>query len=672
MADKDKTIDPYDVEALEKSLNDSATRVSTIWVSYLVFGLYVVIAAGSVTHRQLFLEDPVKLPILNIDLPLVGFFILAPILFIVVHAYVLIQIVLLARTGAAYNDAVDRHVKLTVDNARVRQRLANTLFAQIFAGSSREREGVLGWLLHAMAWATLAVAPLAILLTCEFKLLPYHSHWATWGHRILITLEFMICMLFWLSVRQRPNELLRHYVLRRWWICLPAVFVAISFVLFYGAILSFPGEQHASWTRWSDKSTDIRSSNLTICNHRNIVGTLYSPTFDRLSLPREDFVDDEKLAKIESATRERKLPAHSGERARIFRDRDLRCGNFEGADLRRVDFTGADLRGARLVRAELQGTTFERAYLQYSNLSWARLQSTNFTNAQLQGSEMEGAQLQSAYFDRTILQGTALSNSDFQNATIVESHMQGATLRNANFQGASFFGVQLQGADMWRSRFQGTEFYADSQLQATDFSDTQLAGASFRDSQLNLARFNRAYVWRSGAALCSDAQLVDLRFDPVIAIPDEFDDQPNTLESDPEAIERFIERISTNVPQDDKSNFQKKLRSKLIGERDQNVVETEVSWRSCVSTALAQSQYESRLANYLADVACWQNSNQEDISNGIYRNWMNDETLSNTFKRVFARRLLGMDGVACPNIEDVLSEEIMRSLRPIAEIEVVD
>jgi hypothetical protein len=36
MADK---VDPFDVEALEKSLNDSATRVSTLWISFLIFGL---------------------------------------------------------------------------------------------------------------------------------------------------------------------------------------------------------------------------------------------------------------------------------------------------------------------------------------------------------------------------------------------------------------------------------------------------------------------------------------------------------------------------------------------------------------------------------------------------------------------------------------------------------
>src|SRR3954454_13492356 len=136
-----KKIDPFDVEALEKSLNDSATRVSTIWVSFLIFSLYLLTAATTVTHKQLFLAEPVKLPVLNIDLPLWGFFFLAPILFVIFHGYVLVQVILLARTAAAYNEAVDRSIHVATDNARVRQRLANTLFAQIFAGAPRERGG---------------------------------------------------------------------------------------------------------------------------------------------------------------------------------------------------------------------------------------------------------------------------------------------------------------------------------------------------------------------------------------------------------------------------------------------------------------------------------------------------------------------------------------------------
>src|SRR4051812_13962408 len=163
MADARK-IDPFDVEALEKSLNDSATRVSTIWISFLTFSLYLLVAAATVTHRQLFLAEPLKLPVLNIDLPLWGFFFLAPMLFVILHAYVLMQVLLLARTAAAYNAAVERAGLPPEEDTTLRQRLANTLFAQIFAGSPREREGWLGWLLKAMAWITLAIAPILILL----------------------------------------------------------------------------------------------------------------------------------------------------------------------------------------------------------------------------------------------------------------------------------------------------------------------------------------------------------------------------------------------------------------------------------------------------------------------------------------------------------------------------
>ena len=51
-------------------------------MAFLCFNssLYLAIAAGAVTHADLFLERTVKLPFLNIELPLLAFFFLAPIL----------------------------------------------------------------------------------------------------------------------------------------------------------------------------------------------------------------------------------------------------------------------------------------------------------------------------------------------------------------------------------------------------------------------------------------------------------------------------------------------------------------------------------------------------------------------------------------------------------------
>ena len=71
-----------------------------MWLSYLFVLFYLAIAAGAVTHGDLFFENPVKLPFLNIELPLLTFFFLAPILFLIVHAYTLVHLVMLSEGEA--------------------------------------------------------------------------------------------------------------------------------------------------------------------------------------------------------------------------------------------------------------------------------------------------------------------------------------------------------------------------------------------------------------------------------------------------------------------------------------------------------------------------------------------------------------------------------------------
>ena len=199
----DTRIDPYDVSALERSVNESAGRVSGIWLSFVAFSAYLAAAVSMISHRQIFLEEPIKLPTINIDLPLVASAIVLPLLFVIYHIFVLIQVVLLARTADAYNDAVEHSVADETDRIRVRQRLSNTLFAQLFAGSSREREGVLGSLLRLMAWITLAIAPVGVLLIFEIKFLPYHEAAV---HGPIAAWSQSICSLSFCSGRAQSNH----------------------------------------------------------------------------------------------------------------------------------------------------------------------------------------------------------------------------------------------------------------------------------------------------------------------------------------------------------------------------------------------------------------------------------------------------------------------------------
>jgi hypothetical protein len=92
----------HDLDAVRKSVKDAASISGTLWFSYLFTLLYIAIAAGAVTHKDLLLENPVKLPFLNVELPLVAFFALAPILFIIAHAFTLMHFVMLAAKVGTY------------------------------------------------------------------------------------------------------------------------------------------------------------------------------------------------------------------------------------------------------------------------------------------------------------------------------------------------------------------------------------------------------------------------------------------------------------------------------------------------------------------------------------------------------------------------------------------
>lgn len=525
------------VAALEQSLNSSAERVSTIWVSFIIFALYLVIAAGTTTHRQLLVEEPVKLPVLNIDLPLLGFFVLAPALFVIFHAYVMLQVLLLGRTAAAYNFVVDRSVPNPRSNASMRQQLTNTLFAQIFAGSPRERQGLLGHLLRLMAWVTLAIMPVLVLLVFEYKFLPYHSYLVTWVHRVLILLELVTVYLLWTLIIDPQRDF-------DWRRVAPWMTILASIILFFVisvCLLSFPGEA---------QSRGLAEILLGHSSHPYSDCQRWFPPsfdgwipryFDRLNVARVIVADGEKLSKIAEMAKQRSLPPYKSERTKDFQDRDFSCGNFESADLRYAGFTDARLFNVNLNGAALEGADFARSDLTDADLSQTRSQSANFMKAILKNVSFAKAQLQGAVLDQseisqvdfsdsqlsgatlrdTTLNGVVLSNvnftdADLTNATIVDAgaplggfyyysappnfrrailtkiiYHTKVRLSRAHFEGAILDGAQLQGDDLGEADLRGASL-VDAGLQRTDLSGADLRGATLTRASLEEANLQYA------------------------------------------------------------------------------------------------------------------------------------------------------------------------------------
>lgn len=141
-----------DLEAIKKAVDDAASVGGGLWLSYLFVLFYLAVAAGAVTHADLFLENPVKLPFLNIELPLLAFFFLAPILFIIVHVYTLVHLVFLTEKAKRYHQALHdrkRHITAAA-RANLQSQLPSNIFIQFLAGPSDLRESAFGWLLRAI------------------------------------------------------------------------------------------------------------------------------------------------------------------------------------------------------------------------------------------------------------------------------------------------------------------------------------------------------------------------------------------------------------------------------------------------------------------------------------------------------------------------------------------
>jgi uncharacterized protein YjbI with pentapeptide repeats len=499
--------DTKEVEALAAALNHSAERAQTLWFSFLTFMLYLAIATGTTTHRMLFLEEPLNLPVLNIKLPLLGFYILTPVIFVTFHFYMLLNLVLLARTAKSFEDALARAFSKKDDESareNFRMRIENTIFVQLLVGAKPEREGCNARLLSAMALITLALAPIALLLMIQIKFLPYHSEWIIWWHRFLLLADLVLVWTLWPGYRRQDGE--RLWPKRSWWL-VPAGAFSATALAYAVMVATFPDEHMylaTNWLRESDVSSKLRDR--------------FRPV-NTLDLHGEDLIDGEKLARIEKT--ESSVDAQKWEHTLSVAGRDLTEANLRSTDVRHIDFSSAILnradlslawagkarfgdakfRGAWLDGARLQGAELERAQLQGASLVRAHLQGSSLRRAQLQGASLKGAHLQGAVLEFAQLQGASLSGAAGEESLkLKHAHFAEQPIRPPGFEflSAEFEGAQLQGMSLVGTQLQGASLNG-VRLQGAILLSAQLQGATLDEADLKGTLLSDVCTWRADA-----------------------------------------------------------------------------------------------------------------------------------------------------------------------------
>jgi hypothetical protein len=250
-----------DLDALRTAVVDAAGVGYGLWFSYLFVLFYFAIAAGAVTHRDLLLESPIKLPFLNIELPLKAFFVLGPLVFLVVHAYVLLHFLLLAgKVGAFHVQLVKQIPEDDEKRTQLRRQLPSNIFVQFLAGPREVREGVVGFLLKSVALISLVAGPVGLLILFQLQFLPYHSPWISWWQRIAVILDLVLLWLLWPPIARGDTALLTWNDLARVRV---AVWLPVSLLplLLVFAIATFPSEPTirflpTSWKAWQLPSVE--------------------------------------------------------------------------------------------------------------------------------------------------------------------------------------------------------------------------------------------------------------------------------------------------------------------------------------------------------------------------------------------------------------------------------
>jgi uncharacterized protein YjbI with pentapeptide repeats len=183
--------------------------------------------------------------------------------------------------------------------------------------------------------------------------------------------------------------------------------------------------------------------------------------------------------------------------------------NLRGADLESSTFARADLRGADLSKASLVRSTFFQADLREATFVDTNLSDVEFLLANLQGARFDGPGLKLrigdlwlsrnwvlAYFEDPAeyclpkdhndrVRRKDLSGYDFENSCLKEqgvtvhdfeyADLSGANLQRANLRGARLTGANLSGADLRGAKLQGCDFFR-ANLQRADLRGVDLSG----------------------------------------------------------------------------------------------------------------------------------------------------------------------------------------------------
>ncbi len=426
---------------LVENIAEASKNARRIYLLYGSFLAYCAVTVAGTSDRQIILNETARLPLLNVDVSLTGFFTVGPLAAIFFFIYLQLYV---TRIKGLVAD-------LRTNYGQIEKR---RLYPWILNIAEDPEPGFIGRLQRGFAQFSLWWLLPMVLMLFAFWFVKKHDPILSYVVGALPILGTLIVLYFWCHYEDiqykskfKIGQVLGFILNERGKTILASIVLIFEiFLLLFIIPWAMKGGKYDFLKPWI--CVDL-SYQVLVTKPEEEYPNIYWLDLRKAHLEGADLTSAIlKRADLRDAyLRQANMSYLNLEGANLM-DAELQGANLWYAELQGVDLRFAELQGAVLPYAKLQGANLMAANLQGAKLWYAELQGVDLTYAKLQGAVLRGANLQGAVLRGANLQGVDLENAKLQGANLWQANLQGAVLRGSNFEGADLRGSNFEGADL--------------------------------------------------------------------------------------------------------------------------------------------------------------------------------------------------------------------------------
>lgn len=417
---------------LIENITEMSRKASSVYLLYMGFVGYSILTIFGIKDHQLILKNQTAhLPIIDVDVSLTGFFIIAPVIAIGFFTYFQLYLI---KSKRLIRELYEKYIPEK-----------GQLYPWMINLSEDSERGFMG-LLHGITvkftlWLSLPVTLILFAISIIKKHDPYLYAAVAIFYPIAGT---AIVLFFWCAYEKLELN-------RRTSNCWKTAVASLTLIFVVTLISVIP---------WKYDKTASRDNQGTLAR--------YLTSFMYVDLSSQKLISEPEKA-------------YGGLYWADLKRVHLERANLASSILKRADLREAKIQGANLSEAYLDGANLSEANLENANLAKASICKGDLSNADLSGADLSEAILVKANLTGAKLEGTIFANAVLEDARLHEVIFHEGNLRGANLTGAKLWNADLRGADL-----------GEATLVGVIFDGANLEGANLRNATLGIDEENQS------------------------------------------------------------------------------------------------------------------------------------------------------------------------------------